>query len=123
LRGEIGPAWLDATGNVHDPSNTAAQLLWMSEHEPESLRIIADLLARPVLPVAADHASPHQAAAIVLGQPVPPPAVETADRTAMSRPGPAEAHYDGLAAAHAQLWQALSPTFAALADPALTTHP
>jgi xylulokinase len=83
-------------------------------------QIIADVLARPVLPVAADHASllgAHQAAAIALGHPVPPPAAEIADRTAMSRPGPAEAHYDGLAAARAQLWQALSPTFAALADP------
>jgi xylulokinase len=89
-------------------------------------QIIADVLARPVLPVAADHASllgAHQAAAIALGHLVPPPAVETADRTAMSRPGPAEAHYDGRAATHAQLWQALSPTFAALADPAPATHP
>jgi xylulokinase len=84
-------------------------------------QIIADVLARPVLPVTAHHASlfgAHQAAAIALGQPVPPPAVETADRTAMSHPGPAQAHYDGLAAAHAQLWQALSPAFAALAEPA-----
>jgi xylulokinase len=37
LRAEIGPAWLDATGNVQDPSSTAAQLLWMSEREPASL--------------------------------------------------------------------------------------
>lgn len=91
-------------------------------------QIIADVLARPVPPVVADHASllgAHQAAAIALGNPVPPPAVETADRTAMSRPDSAEAHYHGLAAAHAQLRQALSPTFAALADPAPTTatHP
>lgn len=89
-------------------------------------QIIADVLDRPVRPVVADHASllgAHQAAAIALGRPVPPPAVETADRTAMCRPGPAAAHYDGLAAAHAQLWQAPSPTFAALADPAPTAHP
>jgi xylulokinase len=80
-------------------------------------QIIADVLARPVLPVVADHGSlvgAHRAAAIALGHPVPPPAVETADRAAMSRPGAAQAHYDRLAAAHSQLWQALSPTFAAL---------
>jgi xylulokinase len=89
-------------------------------------QIIADVLARPVLPVAADHAGllgAHRAAAIALDEPVPPPAVETADRRAMSRPGPNQGHYDALAAAHARLWQALSPTFAALAGPARTTHP
>ncbi|MFD1522771.1 xylulokinase [Pseudonocardia yunnanensis] len=89
-------------------------------------QIIADVMARPVLPVAAQHASligAQRAAAIALGEPVPPSALETADLAETLRPGPHQHHYDALVSAHARLWQALSPTFAALADPAPTTHP
>ena len=87
-------------------------------------QIIADVMARSVLPVAAQHASligAQRAAAIALGEPVPASALETADRAATLRPGPHQHHYDALASAHSQLWQALSPTFAALADPGPVT--
>lgn len=33
-----------ATGNVADPSSTAAQLLWVREHEPDTLRRTTQVL-------------------------------------------------------------------------------
>ncbi|GAA1178043.1 xylulokinase [Pseudonocardia alaniniphila] len=82
-------------------------------------QIIADVLGRPVLPVAAHHASligAQRAAALALGEPVPASAMETVDRSAVLQPGPQRHHYDALASAHAQLWQALSPSFTAIAS-------
>jgi xylulokinase len=43
LTAKLGAAWSQAIGNVPDPSSTAAQLLWVREHEPEHWRAVHGL--------------------------------------------------------------------------------
>lgn len=84
---------------------------------PVFTQIVADVLGRPVAPVAAERAGMHgayRAAAAALGGTVPPPLAERADPSTIRHPGPAAAHYARLADAHAQLWELLRPTFGAL---------
>jgi hypothetical protein len=56
LTGALGGAWSMATGNVADPSSTAAQLLWVREHEPDTLRRATQVL------LGAPGYLPHRAA-------------------------------------------------------------
>jgi xylulokinase len=84
---------------------------------PVSVQIVADVLGRPVAPLAAEQAGmygAYRAAAAALGAPVPAPLAGTADPSTVVHPGVARDHYDGLAGAHAQLWELLRPTFRAL---------
>jgi xylulokinase len=84
---------------------------------PVFTQIVADVLGRPVAPVAAEQAGMHgayRAAAAALGGTVPPPLAERADPSTILHPGPAGAHYARLADAHTQLWELLRPTFGVL---------
>ncbi|HEX4248971.1 MAG TPA: FGGY family carbohydrate kinase [Pseudonocardia sp.] len=80
-------------------------------------QIVADVLGRPVAPVAAEQAGMHgayRAATAALGGVVPVPLAERTDLSTVLRPGAASEHYGRLADAHAQLWELLRPTFGAL---------
>lgn len=84
---------------------------------PVSAQIVADVLGRPVAPVAAEQAGLHgayRAAAAALGAPVPAPLAGAVDPSTVVHPGAARDHYDRLAGAHAQLWELLRPTFRVL---------
>jgi xylulokinase len=81
-------------------------------------RIVADVLGRPVAPVAAEGAGLHgayRAAASALGLPVPAPLADAVDPATVLHPGGQREHYDRLADAHGELWALLRPTFRALA--------
>ena len=81
-------------------------------------RIVADVLGRPVAPVAAEGAGLHgayRAAASALGMPVPAPLVDAVDPATVMHPSGQREHYDRLADAHAELWAQLRPAFRALA--------
>lgn len=86
---------------------------------PVFAQLVADVLGRPVAPVAAEQAGVHgayRAAAAALGGVVPAPLAERTDLSTVRDPGPASAHYARLADAHAQLWAQLRPTFRALGE-------
>ena len=80
-------------------------------------QIIADVLARPMLPVAAEHAGllgAHRAAAAALGESLPRALMDSTAPSGMVHPGPAQEHYARLSVVHSNLWQALESTFSAL---------